>query len=119
MIAEHAEPAVTLDARTPDIELARRVAARDEPVSFLMRRYNQTLYRTARGILRDDAGEDALESYLQALRAIKDFRGDSKLSTGWCACRQQLGRTAAQDRRSAQVISWRATSTCNCCWRPT
>ena len=108
MIAEHAATA-TLDARTPDIELARRVAAGDEPaVRFLMRRYNQTLYRTARGILRDDAeAEDALqESYLQALRSIKDFRGDAKLST-WLV-RLVVNNSIARlrkTRRSAQVIS--------------
>jgi len=41
------------------------------------------LYRTARGILRDDAeAEDAVqEAYLQAFRALGTFRGESKLST--------------------------------------
>ena len=40
----------------PDAELARRVAARDrDAFTVLMRRYNQTLYRTARSILKDDA----------------------------------------------------------------
>jgi RNA polymerase sigma factor (sigma-70 family) len=41
------------------------------------------LFRTARGILRDDAeAEDAVqEAYLQAFRALATFRGESKLST--------------------------------------
>jgi RNA polymerase sigma-70 factor (ECF subfamily) len=104
-----AELAVTLDAHTPDLELARYVAGGDERAfRFLMRRYNQMLYRTARGILRDDAeAEDALqESYLQALRAIKDFRGDAKLST-WLV-RLVVNNSIARlrkTRRSAQVIS--------------
>lgn len=39
----------------PDSELARRIAAGDqEAVRVLMRRYNQTLYRTAHSILKDD-----------------------------------------------------------------
>jgi RNA polymerase sigma-70 factor, ECF subfamily len=106
MIPEHA---ATLDARTPDLELARHVAAGDEAaLRLLMRRYNQTLYRTARGILRDDAeAEDALqESYLHALRSIKGFRGDAKLST-WLV-RLVVNTSIARlrkTRRSAQVIS--------------
>jgi RNA polymerase sigma-70 factor, ECF subfamily len=104
-----AELAVTLDSQTPDLELARYVAGGDERAfRFLMRRYNQTLYRTARGILRDDAeAEDALqESYLQALRALKDFRGDAKLST-WLV-RLVVNNSIARlrkTRRSARVIS--------------
>jgi RNA polymerase sigma-70 factor (ECF subfamily) len=49
----------------------------------LMRRYNRTLFRTARAILRDDAeAEDAVqEAYIKAIRAIGNFRGDAKLST--------------------------------------
>src|ERR1041385_225741 len=73
-----------LDPRMPDADLARLVAAGDEPaVRLLMRRFNQTLFRTARAILRDDAeAEDALqEAYLKAFRAIGDFKGESKLST--------------------------------------
>jgi RNA polymerase sigma-70 factor (ECF subfamily) len=48
-----------------------------------MRRYNRRLYRVARSILRDDAeAEDALqEAYLQAYRALPDFRGESSLAT--------------------------------------
>jgi RNA polymerase sigma-70 factor (ECF subfamily) len=48
-----------------------------------MRRYNRTLYRTARAILRDDAeAEDAVqEAYLRAYRALETFRGESKFST--------------------------------------
>ena len=56
-----------------DAEIARRVAAGDEDaLRLLMRRYNQTLYRTARSILKDDAeAEDAVqEAYLRAYRAI-------------------------------------------------
>ena len=49
----------------------------------IMRRYNQRLYRVARGIVRDEAeAEDVLqEAYLRAFAAIGEFRGDSGLPT--------------------------------------
>jgi RNA polymerase sigma-70 factor (ECF subfamily) len=91
-----------------DTELARRIA-RGEPAAFeaLMRRYNRTLFRTARAILRDDAeAEDALqEAYLQAYRAIGSFRGDAKLST-WLArivANEALMRVRRRARRAAIV----------------
>jgi RNA polymerase sigma-70 factor (ECF subfamily) len=48
-----------------------------------MKRHNQMLYRAARSILKNEAeAEDAVqEAYLQAYRAMGDFRGDAKLST--------------------------------------
>lgn len=67
-----------------DPELAQRIAAGDLPaLTQLMRRHNQTLYRTARSILNDDAeAEDAVqEAYLLAFRAMNQFRGDAKLSS--------------------------------------
>src|SRR5688572_11078026 len=68
----------------PDAEIARRIAGGNEDAfRLLMRRHNQTLYRTARSILKDDAeAEDAVqEAYLLAYRAMGAFRGDAKLST--------------------------------------
>ena len=49
----------------------------------IMRRYNQRLYRVARGIVRDEAeAEDVLqEAYMRAFAALGDFRGDSELPT--------------------------------------
>src|SRR5215470_18255740 len=70
--------------KTPDSELVRRVAAHDhEAFRALMKRHNQMLYRAARSILKNEAeAEDAVqEAYLQAYRAMGDFRGDAKLST--------------------------------------
>ena len=92
----------------PDSEIARRVAAGDEDAfRLLMRRHNQTLYRTARSILRDDAeAEDAVqEAYLLAYGAIGKFRGDAKLST-WLV-RIVVNEAIARSRkraRSAEVI---------------
>jgi RNA polymerase sigma-70 factor (ECF subfamily) len=69
---------------TSDTGLARRIAGGDQHAFvLLMRRHNQLLYRTARSILRDDFdAEDALQdAYLQAYRAIGQFRADAKLAT--------------------------------------
>jgi RNA polymerase sigma-70 factor (ECF subfamily) len=77
-----AVPAV--DDKTPDSELVRRVAIHHhEAFRVLMKRHNQMLYRAARSILKNEAeAEDAVqEAYMQAYKAMGDFRGDAKLST--------------------------------------
>jgi RNA polymerase sigma-70 factor (ECF subfamily) len=86
-----------------DADLARRIAAHDQAAFvLLMRRYNQLLYRTARSILRDDAeAEDALQdAYLQAYRAIDQFRGDAKLAT-WLT-RIVINEAIARSRKTAR-----------------
>jgi RNA polymerase sigma-70 factor (ECF subfamily) len=70
--------------RPTDTELIARILSGDmRALEALMRLHNRTLYRTARAILRDDAeAEDAVqEAYLRAYRALRTFRGESKLST--------------------------------------
>ena len=67
-----------------DTELIAGVREGDaRAMEALMRRYNRTLYRTARAILADDAeAEDAVqEAYLSAFRSLSGFRGEAKLST--------------------------------------
>jgi len=97
-----------LDRNVGDAELAARVAGREEAaIRLMMRRHNQTLFRTARGILRDDAeAEDAVqEAYIKAIGAIGSFRSDSKLGT-WLvriAANEALGRLR-RVRRGAEVI---------------
>ena len=97
-----------LDPKMPDAELARRVAGGEEAaIRLLTKRYNQTLFRTARAILRDDAeAEDAVqEAYLKAIRGIASFRSDAKLST-WLVrvtVNEALGRLR-KVKRMAQVI---------------
>jgi RNA polymerase sigma-70 factor (ECF subfamily) len=86
-----------------DADLARRIAAHDQGAFvLLMRRHNQKLFRTARSILRDDAeAEDALQdAYLQAYRAIGQFRGDAKLST-WLT-RIVVNESIARSRKSSR-----------------
>jgi RNA polymerase sigma-70 factor (ECF subfamily) len=53
---------------------------------FVVRRYNRTLWRITRSILRDDHdAEDAVqETYLRAFTRIQHFRGDASLGT-WLA----------------------------------
>jgi len=70
--------------RLSDAELARSIVGGDmRAMEALMRRYNRSLFRTARAILRDDAeAEDAVqEAYLQAYQALGSFRGEARLST--------------------------------------
>ena len=71
----------TSASNASDAELALRIAAHEQGAfELLMRRHNQRLFRTARSILRDDSeAEDVLqEAYLQAYRAIGQFRGDGR-----------------------------------------
>ena len=87
-----------------DAELCERIRVGDKAAfEQLMRRHNRTLFRTARAILRDDAeAEEAVQdAYLQAYRALPDFRGEAKLST-WLtriAANQALARRRKQVRR--------------------
>ncbi|MEO6972506.1 MAG: RNA polymerase sigma factor [Rhodoferax sp.] len=103
-----AQKRIEADPDLSDVEIAQRIAAGDKDVlRQLMRRYNQTLYRTARSILKDDAeAEDAVqEAYIQAYRAMGGFRGDAKLST-WLVrivVNESIGRARKRARR-AQVI---------------
>lgn len=89
-----------------DAALARAIAAGDiAAFEQLMRRYNRTLFRTARAILKDDGeAEDALqEAYLLAYRSLQQFRGDARLST-WLVrivANEALARLRKRSRRAA------------------
>ena len=103
-----AEAANSATPGLPDAEVARRIEGGDwDALRRLMRQHNQSLYRTARSILKDDAeAEDAVqESYLRAYRSMGTFRGDSKLST-WLVrivVNEAIGRVRRRVR-SAEVI---------------
>jgi len=76
-------------------------------IKALMRMHHRMLYRTAHAILRDDAeAEDAVqETFLQALRALGTFRGESKLST-WLvriAANEALMRRRRNTKAAARV----------------
>jgi len=91
-----------------DPDLVARIITGDEAAfTLLMRRHNQTLYRTARSILKDDAeAEDAVqESYMLAYRAMPGFRGEAKLSS-WLVrivVNESIARARKRMRR-AEVI---------------
>lgn len=70
-----------------DGELVAR-AGRGEALAFetVMRRHNRLLFRSARGVVGDDAeAQDVVqETYLRAFTSLASFRGDCALST-WLA----------------------------------
>jgi RNA polymerase sigma-70 factor (ECF subfamily) len=92
----------------PDRELAERMRDGDERAfELVMRRNNRLLYRTARGILRDDVeAEDCVqEAYLQGVRSIHAFRGESKLST-WLTrivVNQALGTMRKRKKQDSDI----------------
>ncbi len=104
------EPAVAI--ATPDQisdgELARRIVSRDTlAFEILMRRHNRLLYRTVRGILRNDQdAEDCVqEAYLQAFRSMGSFRSEARLST-WLvriAINQALEKLRRSKREPGKV----------------
>ena len=100
--------AARIDPRISDADLALRISEGDEAaIRLLTKRHNQTLYRTARAILRDDAeAEDAVqEAYIKAIRAMHTYRSDAKLST-WLI-RITVNEALAKlrrARRAAEVI---------------
>jgi len=104
----HPVPVRTTSKDLPDTEIARRIALGDQDAfKLLMRRYNQTLYRTARSILKDDAeAEDVVqEAYMLAYGAMGAFRGDAKLST-WLiriVVNEAIARSRKRSRR-AEII---------------
>jgi RNA polymerase sigma-70 factor (ECF subfamily) len=75
---------VHVDTHVSDADLVVRCRMHDESaVRELTRRYNQRLYRLARGILRDDAeAEDVVqETYVRAFTHLEAFRGDAGIGT--------------------------------------
>ena len=103
--------AVTVNTAGKDLadsEIARRIGLGERAAfELLMRRYNQTLYRTARSILKDEAeAEDAVqEAYILAYRAIGAFRGESKLST-WLiriVANEAIARVRKRSRRAELI----------------
>jgi RNA polymerase sigma-70 factor, ECF subfamily len=67
-----------------DEEVIERVLAGETGLfELLMRRYNQRVYRVARGILRDDAeAEDVMQdTYVRAYQNLRQYAGRAKFST--------------------------------------
>jgi len=97
-----------LDDDDDDLQLARRVASGDiAAFERVLRRFNRSLYRVARAIVKDDAeAEDVLQdAMLRAYRSMSTFRGDARLST-WLVrivANEALGRLRQRSRRGAVV----------------
>ena len=96
-----AEP--TLSAALSDEEVVARVLEGDASLyEILMRRYNQRLFRVARGILADDAeAEDVVQdAWVRAFRELAGFRGEARFAT-WVtriACHEALARARKRRR---------------------
>lgn len=112
---QRARDATVPDAEPSDRTLAERAAARDpEAFRLIMKRYNQRLFRIARGIVRDDAtAEDVLqEAYVNAFRHFGDFRAEAALST-WLqriVMNEALGRLRKSGRRREVALDETAES---------
>ncbi len=113
-------------ALADDAALLQRALARDgSAFRAIMKKYNQRLYRLARGIVRNDSeAEDVVqEAYVRAFTHLADFRGDSSLIT-WLsriAINEALGRlrtrrptvdlvTLESHRTAAEIIQFPLTS---------
>ena len=87
MLPTAPETPVSTDATHADEPLIEG-ALRGEQTAFeaIMRRYNRMLFRTARGVVSDDAeAQDVVqETYLRVFTRLKDFQGDASLGT-WMA----------------------------------
>lgn len=94
----------------PDAGIIAQVIGGDrDAFALLMRRYNRTLFRTARSIIKDDRdAEDILQdAWLHAYRKLGEFRGDSSLAT-WLTrivVNESLGRLR-RSVRTAEVIQF-------------
>ena len=68
---------------TDDTIVSRVLLGKTEEYEILVRRYNNMLYKTARGILsKEDDIEDAMqEAYLKAFEKLHQFRKEAKFST--------------------------------------
>jgi len=102
-------------AAVDDAELVRRALARDGGAfRTIMKKYNQRLYRLARGIVRNDSeAEDIVqEAYFRAFTHLGDFRGDSSLVT-WLSritINEALGRLRSR-RPTVDLVTFEAHRT--------
>jgi len=93
-----------------DEDIASRVAAGELALfEVLMRRYNQRLYRIARGIVKNDAeAEDVTQqAYVNAYANLRQFAGRARFST-WLtriAVHEALSRVRRDGRRSAAGLT--------------
>ena len=77
------QPLESLQKRSESELIAEAIHKDEGAVREIIRRYNQRLYRLARGVLRDDSeAEDALQdAYLRAFSQLASFRGEAAFGT--------------------------------------
>ena len=95
-------------ANLSDEDVVSRVLAGDTPMfEIIMRRYNQTLYRVARSILRnDDEAEDVMQdAYVRAFQHLDQFAGRAQFRT-WLT-RIAVHEALARVRRGRRFVDER------------
>lgn len=100
------EPVPTVDSRRHlDADLVARADGGDEAAfEAIMRQHNRLLFRSARGIVSDDAqAQDVVqETYLKAFSALHTFRGDCALGT-WLT-RIAIRVAIDQQRKAGRIV---------------
>ncbi|MEC3768724.1 RNA polymerase sigma factor [Cupriavidus sp. SS-3] len=95
---------------TTDAELvASARAGAASAFEAIMRRNNRLLFRTARGVVADDAeAQDVVqETYLRAFTSLDSFRGEAALSTWLARIAINVALTAQRKRRRLfQIEAW-------------
>jgi RNA polymerase sigma factor (sigma-70 family) len=88
-----------------DVELAS-AAASGSAMAFetIVRRHNRLLFRTARGVVPDDAeAQDVVqETYLRAFTNLRSYRGDATLAT-WLA-RIAINVAVTSQRKKGRLV---------------
>jgi RNA polymerase sigma factor (sigma-70 family) len=90
-----------------DVQLALRAAA-GNAMAFetIVRRHNRLLFRTARGVVPDDAeAQDVVqETYLRAFANLQTYRGDASLGT-WLA-RIAINVALSSQRKKGRFVQF-------------
>jgi RNA polymerase sigma-70 factor (ECF subfamily) len=99
----------TAPAEPLDDEAVVRLVLDGDAAAFelIMRRYNQRLFRVARGIIGDDAEADDVlqEVYLRAFRNLRQFEGRSTLSTWLTRIAVYEAAARRRARRRLRVVA--------------
>jgi RNA polymerase sigma factor (sigma-70 family) len=107
MYTANSEPARIVETRRHlDADLVARANGGDEAAfEAIMRQHNRLLFRSARGIVADDAeAQDVVqETYLKAFSALQTFRGDCALGS-WLA-RIAIRVALDQQRKNGRIVS--------------
>lgn len=107
MPAPHLQPVpvTAAAAAASDVQLALSAAAGNATAfETIVRRHNRLLFRTARGVVADDAeAQDVVqETYLRAFTNLHAYRGDSALGT-WLA-RIAINVALSTQRRKGRLV---------------